>query len=51
MPRAIPQRIRLVIRSHPSAPANTATTVGTVDRMSALFDAVVRDSPSMKNSW
>ena len=51
MPRAIPQRIRAVIRSSPSTPAKTATTVGTVDRMSALFDAVVRASPSMKASW
>ena len=51
VPRAIPQRIRVVIRSRPSAPAKTATTVGTVDRMSALFVAVVRASPSMKASW
>ena len=46
----MPQRIRAVIRSRPSAPAKTATTVGTVDRISALLVAVVRARPNMKAS-
>jgi len=47
----IPAHIRGVTRSSPSIQAKTATTVGTVARMSELLPAVVWASPRMNASW